>query len=214
MLKISDTPLEPVEVCTATAVPRVAAALAAAFIDDPVYAWLLPRGPGFRPRLRVMFAAELEQYVLPRGGTVWTTSGYGGAVATLPPGAWELPKSMTGKQALKWLGAFGRRLGRAIRVKTAIEERHPPEPHFYIRVVGVRPQLQGEGVGSALMAPTLRRADAAGLPTYIEASSERSAALYERLGFVLTEVLALPEGGPPLRLMLRPPAGGAGGAVV
>ena len=42
------------------------------------------------------------------------------------------------------------------------------------------------------MQPTLERADSAGLPTYLEASSNRSAALYERLGFVHLGVLELP----------------------
>jgi hypothetical protein len=57
------------------------------------------------------------------------------------------------------------------------------------------------------MQPTPERADSAGLPTYIEASSERSAALYERLGFVHLDVLELPEGGPPVWLMRRSPPG-------
>ena len=59
------------------------------------------------------------------------------------------------------------------------------------------------------MQPTLQRAESAGLPAYIEASSQRSAALYERLGFVHVGALELPEGGPPLWLMRRPPAGSA-----
>jgi hypothetical protein len=46
-----------------------------------------------------------------------------------------------------------------------------------------------------------------GLPTYIEASSERSAALDERFGFLHMDVLELPEGGPPVWLMRRPPPG-------
>jgi hypothetical protein len=50
-------------------------------------------------------------------------------------------------------------------------------------------------------------ARSAALPTYIEASSERSAALYERLGFVHMDVLELPEGGPPVWPMRRPPTG-------
>ena len=104
-------------------------------------------------------------------------------------------------------GAFGRRSPLAIRVQRAMEERHLREPHFYVRTVGVRTAPQGQGVGSALMQPTLERADSAGLPTYIEGSSERSAALYERLGFVHMDVLELPEGGPPVWLMRRPPAG-------
>jgi GNAT superfamily N-acetyltransferase len=200
--------LRQIEIRTAAAdaVPKVAPVLADAFINDPVYTWLLPGGLRLQARLRTMFAAELEHYVVPNG-TVWTTSGYDGTVTELPPGAWEMPKSFTGREALKWLRAFGTRLALAGRVQHAMEERHLREPHFYVRTVGVRTALQGQGVGSALMRPTLERADSAGLPTYIEASSERSAALYERLGFVHMDVLELREGGPPVWLMRRPPAG-------
>jgi GNAT superfamily N-acetyltransferase len=118
-----------------------------------------------------------------------------------------MPKSATGKETLKWIWAFRTRLPRAIRVQRAMENRHLREPHFYVRTVGVRTALQGQGVGSALMQPTLERADSARLPTYIEASTERSAALYQRLGFLHIDVLELPEGGPPIWLMRRPPAG-------
>ena len=176
--------------------PEVAAALADAFVDDPVFAFLRPGRLRQKARLRTMFVVELEQYVLANGGTVWTTSGYDGAVAELPPGAWEMPKSATGKETLRWMWAFGTRLPRAIRVQRAMAERHPREPHFYVRTVGVRPALQGQGVGSLLMQPTLARTDSAALPAYIEASSERSAALYERLGFQHMGVFELPEGGP------------------
>ena len=190
---------------TARDVSRLAGVLADAFMNDPVYTWLLPGSLRLQARLRAMFAAELEQYVLPNGGTMWTTSGCDGAVIELPPGAWEMPKSFTGKEALRWVRAFGTRLSLAMRVQRAMEERHLREPHFYVRTVGVRTALQGRGVGSALMQPTLQRADSAGLPAYIEASSERSAALYERLGFVHMDVVELPEGGPPVWLMRRPP---------
>lgn len=201
------TALRPIEVRTAAAdaVPDVAALLADAFINDPVFTWLVPGSLRLRARLQTMFAAEVEQYVVPNG-IVWTTPGYDGAVTALPPGAWEMPKSLTGREALRWMRAFGTRLALAGKVHRAMEERHLREPHFYIRTVGVRTALQGQGIGSALMQPTLERADSVGLPTYIEASSERCAALYERLGFVHMDVLELPEGGPPVWLMRRPPA--------
>jgi GNAT superfamily N-acetyltransferase len=137
---------------------------------------------------------------------VWTTSAYDGAVNELPPGAWEMPKSVTGGEALKWLSAFGHRLPRAVRVQHAMAERHLLEPHFYVRTIGVRTARQGRGLGSALMRPTLERADSAGLPAYIEASTQRSAALYGRLGFLHIETLDLPDAGPRLWLMRRPPA--------
>ncbi len=193
------------QLAAADDVPPIATALADAFLDDPVYTWMLPGTRRLKPRLRAMFTAEVEQYGLPQG-TVWTTAGSDGAVIALPPGAWEMPKSMTLAQALLWARAFGPRLRLAARVQRAMEERHLREPHFYVRIIGVRTALQGQGLGSALMQPTLQQADSAGLPAYIEASTERSAALYERLGFRHMGVLRLPEGGPPLRLMRRPPA--------
>jgi GNAT superfamily N-acetyltransferase len=200
-------------VATAADLPRIADVFADAFTHDPVYTWMLPGGRRLKSRLRTMFAVEMEQYVIRNGGTVWTTSGCDGAVAALPPDAWEMPKSMTGKEALNWARAFGTRLPLAIRVQRAMEERHLREPHFYVRTVGVRTARQGQGVGSALMQPTFQSADAAGLPTYLEASSERSAALYERLGFVHIDVLELPDGGPPLWRMRRPPSGSTHHAV-
>lgn len=200
--------MRPIDARTATteSVPKVAAALADAFLHDPVYTWMLPRSLRPQTRLRAMFAAEMEQYVLRNGGTVWTTPGYDGAVCDLPPGAWEMTMSFSGKEALRWMRAFGTRLLLAGRVQRAMEGRHLRDPHFYVRTVGVRTALQGQGIGSALMQPTLQRADSAGLPTYIEASSERSAALYERLGFVHMGVMQLPDGGPPVWPMRRPPA--------
>jgi GNAT superfamily N-acetyltransferase len=190
-------------------VPRLAASLTDAFINDPVYRWMLPGRLRIRPRLRATFTAELQQYGLPQG-TVWTTARCDGAVVAIPPDAWEMPKSITLTQAVMWARAFGTRLFLAGRVLRAMEERHLREPHLYVRIVGVRTALQGQGLGSALMQPTLQRADSAGLPTYIEASTERSAALYERLGFRHIDVLELPEGGPPVWRMRRPAADSAG----
>ena len=88
-------------IATAADVSRLADVLADAFIHDPLYTWMLPRMLPLKPRLRATFTAEMECYGL-RQGTVWTTLDYDGAVIELPPGAWEMPTSMTGKEALKW----------------------------------------------------------------------------------------------------------------
>jgi len=60
------------------------------------------------------------------------------------------------------------------------------------------------------MRPTLDRCDGEDLPAYLEASSERSTVLYERLGFVHLGMLELPDGGPPVLPMRRPPRTGGG----
>ena len=91
------------------------------------------------------------------------------------------------------------------RLRKFFELRHPRTPHHYVLIVGVEPELQGRGIGSELMRPTLEHCDRTGLHAYLEASSDRSAALYERLGFRTERELRLGS-SPPLRLMIRPPA--------
>jgi GNAT superfamily N-acetyltransferase len=175
------------------------AVLAEAFFEDPILGWLMPEDSKRLARLRRYFAIELRHLALPRG-RVWTTSDLAGAALSLPPGAWRSPLRVTLLEG----SAFGVHLSRAARLGAAIEWRHVHGPHYYVRDVGVLPDMQGHGLGSALLRPTLEHCDREGLPAYLEASSERSAALYERLGFQLTRELRV-GGSPPLRLMLRPP---------
>ncbi len=178
---------------------RLTTVLAKAFFEDPIIGWLMPDDTKRRARLRQFFAIELRRLALPRG-CVWTTSDLAGAALSLPPGAWRVPPRVTLMEGT----AFGIHLSRAARLGAAMEWRHLRERHYYVRDIGVLPEMQGKGLGSALMRPTLGRCDREGLPAYIEASSERSAVLYERLGFQLTDELRI-GGSPPLRLMCRPP---------
>jgi GNAT superfamily N-acetyltransferase len=176
--------------------------LAEAFFDDPVFGWLMPEDSRRRARLRRYFGIDLRHYTLPHG-RVWTTGDLAGAALTLPPGRWRVPPRTT----LLHGSAFGIHLPRAARMGAAMEWRHARElhdPHYYVRDIGVHPDMQGKGLGSALMRPTLDRCDREGVPAYIEASSERSAALYERLGFQHVKELRI-GGSPPLWLMIRQP---------
>lgn len=187
---------------TAEDIPRLESVMAEAFHDDPIIGWLMPNERKRRARLRRFFSIELRHMALPRG-QVWATRDLTGVALIMPPGRWRVPLRATLLEG----SAFGGRLGRAARLGAAMEWRHAREvrePHYYVRDVGVLPEMQGRGLGSALMGPTLERCDRGGLPVYLEASSERSAALYERLGFELIDELRV-AGSPPLRLMLRPP---------
>ncbi|WP_418153741.1 GNAT family N-acetyltransferase [Actinoalloteichus caeruleus] len=104
---------------------------------------------------------------------------------------------------------YGPHAPRMATVRRMTEERHPAgEPHWYLQQMGVRPDHRGRGVGGALLRHQLARIDEAGRPAYLEASSPRAAALYERYGFrALGEPIVLPEEGPRLRPMW-PPVGG------
>jgi ribosomal protein S18 acetylase RimI-like enzyme len=177
-------------------------ALGAAFFDDPVFGWLIGAGSSRLARLERYFAIQLAHSLA--DGCVWTSDGLQGAALCMPPGKWRMPPKLMLVNGGPFANVFRVRLPRALGLLAAIERRHLHEAHYYFANIGVMPKAQGQGLGSRLMRPTLDRCDEEGLPAYLEASSERNAALYERLGFECTEVLRF-AGSPPLRLMVRPP---------
>jgi GNAT superfamily N-acetyltransferase len=90
-----------------------------------------------------------------------------------------------------------------------VESNHPESDHHYLAFVGLEPELQGKGLGTALMRPVLERCERERLPAYLEASSPRNRACYERQGFAVTEEFSFPRGGPPSWRMWREPGAGA-----
>jgi GNAT superfamily N-acetyltransferase len=181
---------------------RVSATLADAFATEPILRWLIPRQQRRDSRLRRYFAMELAHNVFP-AGRVLTTDDFGGANLELPPSRWKMTMPLSA--AIGWVPILGLRLPRAIRLQVFMSQHHLQEPHYYIRYVGVATLFPGRGLGTALLRATLDRCDREGLPAYIEASSERSAALYERLAFVHLGELHVPD-GPPSWPMRRPAA--------
>ena len=86
-----------------------------------------------------------------------------------------------------------------------MEAQFPEAPHWHLPFLGVSPEHQGHGLGSALMRPILERCDRERIPAYLEASTPRNRALYLRHGFVVLNEMRLPDGGPPLWRMWREP---------
>lgn len=82
-----------------------------------------------------------------------------------------------------------------------------PHPHWSLDGLAVDPQHQRLGYGAALVKHGLRRADAQGLPTYLETNSPRTAGFYRTFGFGVLEHVA--EDYAPMRIpawrMMRPP---------
>ena len=66
-----------------------------------------------------------------------------------------------------------------------------PSGCWYLSIVGISPAAQGRGLGRELLEADLRRADEAGVPTYLETFSPRNKRFYERMGY--REVAKIPE---------------------
>lgn len=175
---------------------------------DPMFKWIFPD-----PAQRAKALSRLNRVPLEYGlryGRV-TQSADGQAVAIwIPP---ERPMSMGGMLRAGGL-AVPFRIGFGPFIKFAganstmekIHKKYMPEPHWYLLIVGVDPELQGRGRGSALVAEGLARADEANAPCYLETSEERNLAFYERHGFKVIETAPLGKDGPPGWGMRREPA--------
>ncbi len=198
------SPATVIRKATADDVPRLARALALAFYDDPVFKWLIPNDSERIHRSERGFTFYLRKVYLPHDECYATEDGAGGAL-WLPPNTWHLGPIAQLRLVPSMIAAMGSRLPQVLRAISTIESNHPQKAHYYLPFVGVEPELQGKGIGTALLQPILDRCDQEGTPAYLEATTPRNRGCYLLQGFEVTEEFQFPKGGPPSWRMWREP---------
>ncbi|MEV0525739.1 GNAT family N-acetyltransferase [Streptomyces sp. NPDC050439] len=173
-----------------------------AFHDDPVSSWVFPDPEHRRRRHGALMNAFLD-LALDMGHVDITEDG--SAVALW----WSVPagEDEGGEEGpARMRAAVDPDNARIEEIGRLTGEAHPTDrPHQYLHMIGVSPERQGEGLGSALISAVLDRCDQDGLHAYLEASNSRSRELYTRLGFQFTgKAVDLPD-GPQLWPMWREP---------
>ena len=190
-------------------VDRAVLTLERAFSTDPMFTWIFPdperRARALRCLNRVPLAYGLRYGLIRQAHD-------GMAVAIwLPPGRGITVSGMiraglaTVPLRIGWRAFV--RFGRANDVMGRIHKKCVPEPHWYLLIVGVDPEFQGRGLGSALVNEGLARADEARCPCYLETSDTRNLPWYERHGFKVVGTAILGTGGPQAWGMRREPPG-------
>jgi len=144
----------------------VSLVLARAFRNDPVHRWILPGEFDWALASDAFFAMVMRDML--RHDAAWTTETREGAALWVPPYPVQAPLRDRLAMAMHWYAALGRRAGEVGAQLARIERAHPPEPHWYLAVLGTDPRHQGRGVGSALLAPILARCDAELVPALTE----------------------------------------------
>lgn len=191
---------------TADDAPLVSRTLARAFDDDPMMRGFFPddasREAGLGRYFTTIFTRQYVHHAVCERTEAATAF-------WVPPEAQAnaVPDAETVQQLQEILG------DRAPLFRDTIEtaaKHTPQEPHWYLAVIGVDPAAQGQGQGAALLRSGLAKADAAGLPAYLESSKPSNLPLYEHFGFTVREELRLPGGGPTLWAMRREPRRPAG----
>jgi ribosomal protein S18 acetylase RimI-like enzyme len=185
--------------------PRLAQALASAFQDDPVIAWIFPDERRRRRVLPAFMEFRLRELAFPHDEVWMTVDGAAAAVWLPPPGRWQLSRPQRLRLLPPLVRFLGLRTASILGGLDRMEEGHPSDPsHWYLFILGTEQAAQGRGLGSALLAQVLTRIDADGMPVYLESSNERNIALYGRHGFEMTGEVAIP-GGPRIWPMWREP---------
>jgi ribosomal protein S18 acetylase RimI-like enzyme len=188
-------------------VRELSGVLARAFYEDPVMTWMLPFAARRAKGLPSMFATMTRRHFLSGGGSeVARREGLiGGATLWDPPGRWKT----SGREELLmmpgFIWAFRSRVRVAQNVAELMKAHHPEEPHWYLMVIGSDPTVRGAGFGQALMRSRLDRCDAEHAPAYLEATKPDLVPYYTRFGFEVTGEIKLPDGGPSMWAMWRPP---------
>lgn len=162
----------------------VSRALADAFYDDALMTWVF-RATDRRARLEAAFELYTRRFWIGHGMCLTTDRLAGGAM-WMPPGAWQTTLLEDLRALPAVIGMARRDTVRLLRLLSTMEKAHPHDHHYYLPVIGVRTEWQGRGFGAALLRPVLERCDREGAPAYLEATSPRNRAMYERHGFAVT----------------------------
>jgi GNAT superfamily N-acetyltransferase len=179
---------------------RLAASLSAAFYDDPVFRWFSPDDDRRGAMLPDFFDVFVHAYL--SHGETYTDDAVLGAALWAAPHTDPLSAESVYAERLEVIAGVD--AARLFEIVELLEAHSPHERHYHLQFLGVLPEVQGAGLGGALMAPILQRCDRDGTPAYLEATSDRNRALYERHGFRAHGDIPLP-GGPALRRMWRDP---------
>ncbi len=179
--------------------------VAEAFMKDPVSRWVFPDEDNRRAVQPPFFGVFVESAL--RDGWVDMMDDGSAAALWLPvTGGHEASADDADDDTARRLEEIAGN-ERAGLIGQLTAEVHPTEPHYYLPIISVAPDHQGSGLGARLITHVTDRCDREGMAAYLEASSARSKALYERLGFVFTgKTVDLP-GGPHMWPMWREPRG-------
>jgi ribosomal protein S18 acetylase RimI-like enzyme len=162
-----------------------AATLGEAFFDDPLLQIAAPDEVR-RRRWGAWFMSLPLQYGL-RWGEVWATDDMSAVAVWIPPASGDLG---FGRMLRVGFARMPFRLGingsrRFIRSLPKTEAFHKSIDglHWYLLAVGARAECQGQGLGSTLVEVGTSRADAAGVPCYLETATQSNVDFYTKRGF-------------------------------
>jgi len=208
---VHDSQINEIRPLTPADIGWAAAVVTRSFFRDPGMIWVLP-DDDLRHRLGVEMASAFIRYGSLEGHVEVDARGRGIAIwfppGTEPPqepvlrqtGMWEVPR-MIGDIA--WS-----RIRSMMSDLEGLHRRRRAEPHWYLSLLGVDPDVQRHGIGTALLHRLLSRMDSESFPCYLLTQSADNVRFYEGRGFRVVAGADAAQGRLHLRLMRRSANGG------
>lgn len=182
--------------------PQLAGMIARAVDETDLARWLVPHDGRRVQLMRDYIQLQLEQ-TLRHHGWIDTTAELAGAALWTPPAPATRPAgSVADAELVAITGPYADRF----RAWHQLYGAYHPAGHTQMRVLAVRSDWQGQGLGGALLAARHAAFDERGHAAYLVAPSARAYALFLRYGYRLLPgaPVPLPDRGPALYPMARP----------
>lgn len=180
--------------------------LARAFHTDPMMIYLVPDEPSRGRRTQPFFIATIRY--ARHYGIAELAANRNAVAMWLTPGNTTITIGRMlragGLLAPRKLGLSG--MGRLNALASHGDKLHKQAisgEHWYLMTIGVDPGQQRSGVGGRLLSVGLRRAEADGLPCYLETADPDNLPFYQRHGFEVVADGQLPNGGLHVWSMVR-----------
>lgn len=181
-----------------------------AFYDTEQWAALFPDPGTRRQKLEQMFTGTVK-LIYAAGGVAEMTPGFEAIAFWLPPGKsvgfWPMAKSGFASARFAVTPPFPnmRRMTATHRQFEASHKQRMPHPHWYLMALGVDPEHQHKGHGSALVRRGMERASKDNKLIYLETETGANAGFYEKLGFDTLDEITIEAIDMPFSLMIRYP---------
>lgn len=183
-------------------VPAVAACLADAFHEDPLWGhWTFPDSAR-RSDLLLPFMTFWATCAV-RLPWLRMTDGCESVAVWVPPGEPELTPAQAARVGPMLAELLGPRAQEVEALFDAFDAGHPhDQPHYYLGWWATHRDHAGRGFGTALIRDNLARIDAERMPAYLESTNPVNLPRYEALGFRAIDEFG-PAGGPTITRMWR-----------
>ncbi len=175
--------------------------LTQSFLDDPGTIVIEPDRARRLAILPAFFRTFVTAAIADGGDLVVPSASVNGLASWFGPDAFGPSEEAMGAAGFgDVIARFGPEAsGRMIAMVGELEAQHGQRmrgPHFRLEFFGVDPDAQGRGIGSALADHGHRRADALGLPCWLETFTQRNVEFYARRGYQVIATYPVGDGIP------------------